>query len=190
MESALIVSYTDKGTEFFTELLSAASIHRTVSLKSCGEARRLLLERDFGLVIVNAPLPDESGESLARHIAGKGLSQVILAVRNEHFDTVSAACEDYGVLAVAKPLHPTEFWAALSLAKAAYNRQARAQSEDERLKQRIEDIRVADRAKQLLIAHKSMDEREAHRYIEKQAMNARITKRAAAEKIIKTYEKS
>ena len=58
MEKALIVSCTEKSTAFFTEMLNAASINQIVALKSCGEARRLVLERDFDLVIVNAPLRD------------------------------------------------------------------------------------------------------------------------------------
>ena len=75
MESALIVSSMEKGTEFFKELLNAADLHQIVAFGSCGEARRLLLERIFDLVIINAPLRDESGESLSRHIASKGILQ-------------------------------------------------------------------------------------------------------------------
>lgn len=188
MESALIVSCTDKGTHFFTELLNAASIKQIVALPSCAEARRLLLERDFDLILINAPLRDETGESFARNIASKGLSQVILVVKNEFFDAVSLICEDDGVLTVAKPVNKTLFWSALTLAKSARNRMKRMQAENKKLKQRIEDIRIVDRAKWILISHMSMNEQEAHRYIEKQAMDMRSTKREIAEGILKTYE--
>ena len=190
MESALIVSCTEKSTTFFTEMLYAASVNQIAILQSCGEARRLLLllERDFDLVIVNAPLRDESGESLCRHIASKSASQVILVVKSEHFDAVSAVCEEAGILTIAKPVNKTVFWSALSLAKSAGNRIKRIQAENAQLKRKIDDIRIVDRAKWILVSCMNMREQEAHRYIEKQAMDMRSTKRAIAERILKTYE--
>lgn len=188
MENALIVSYTEKSTNFLTEMLNEISVNQITALRSAGEARRLLLERDFDLVIVNAPLQDESGERLSRHIASKGMSQVILFVKNEHFDAVSAVCEDDGVLVISKPVNSAVFWAALKLAGSAQNKLRRMQDENSRLKQKIEDIRIIDRAKCLLISYLGMNEQEAHRYIEKQAMDRRSTKRTVAEGILKTYE--
>jgi len=188
MDSALIVSSTDKGSEFFTELLNSASINQVVALKSVSEAQRLLLERDFDLIIVNAPLHDESGEGFSRHIASKGISQVLLVVKSEFFDAISSVCEDYGVLTIAKPVNKAVFWSVLKLAKSAQNRLRRIQAENAKLKQKIEDIRIIDRAKCILISYMNMNEKEAHRYIEKQAMDMRSTKRAIAERILKTYE--
>ena len=188
MESALIVSYTEKGTVFITEMLNSASIKQITALQSCGEARRLVLEREFDMVIINAPLRDESGESFSRHIASKGIAQVILIVKSEYFDAVSAVCEDDGVLVIPKPVNRAAFWSALKLAGSAQSRLRRIQDENSRLKQKIEDIRIIDRAKYLLISYLSMSEQEAHRYIEKQAMDMRSTKRTIAEGILKTYE--
>ena len=188
MENALIVSNMEKSASVFTEMLKASSINQIVVLKSGGEARRLLMERNFDLVIVNTPLRDESGEDLSRHIASKGISQVILAVKSEHFDEISAACEDDGVLTISKPVNRTVFWSALKLAGSTQSRLRRIQDENSRLKQRIEDIRIIDRAKCLLISHLSLNEQEAHRYIEKQAMDMRCKKRTVAEEILKTYD--
>jgi response regulator NasT len=188
MESALIISNSEKGTEFFVELLNAASVHQIAALKSCSEARRFLLEREFDLVIINAPLLDESGETLSRHIAAKGNSEVMLVVRTEFFDAASVVCENDGILTIAKPVNKAIFWSALSLAKSVQNRLRRIQAENAQLKQKIEDIRIVDRAKCILISCMNMSEKEAHRYIEKQAMDMRSTKRAIAEGILKTYE--
>lgn len=187
-ESALIVSSTEKSIAFLTEMLNAASVNQITALQSAGEARRLLLERDFDLVIINAPLRDESGESLSRYIASKGLAQVIFIVKSEYFDAVSAVCEGDGVLTVSKPVNRAVFWSALKLAGAAQNRLQRMKDENNRLKQKIEDIRIIDRAKCILISHLNMSEQEAHRYIEKQAMDMRAAKRVIAEGILKTYE--
>ena len=188
MESVLVISHLEKSAEFFIELLDTAGIHQITASKSCAEARRLLLERDFDLVVINAPLKDESGESLSRQITAKGISQVMLIVKNEYFDEVSAVCEDDGVMTIAKPMNRTVFWSALKLAKSAHIKLKRVQDESIQLKQKIEDIRIVDRAKYILISYMNMNEKEAHRYIEKQAMDMRTTKRLIAERILKTYE--
>jgi two-component system, response regulator PdtaR len=184
----LIVSCIEKDTAFLTELLNAASIHNIITLKSVDNAQKLILQEDFDLVIVNAPLRDESGENFSRRLASKGISQVILLVKNELFASFSAAYEDDGVFTISKPVDKTIFLSALSLAKSSQNRIKRIQNENAQLKQQIEDIRIIDRAKCILISIMKMNEQEAHRYIEKQAMDIRSTKRIVAEGILKLYE--
>jgi len=189
MESALIVSYSEKSTEFFSDFLRVvASMREVVKVKTCGEARRQLLSRDFDLIIINAPLSDETGEDLAKHIASRGESQVILVVKAEFFDEISAMCEPYGILTLAKPMNKSLFWSAFSLAKSALGGMRRMQAENTKLKQQINDIRLVNRAKCILVSHINMTEQEAHRYIEKQAMDMRSTRLEVASGIIKTYE--
>ena len=188
MESALIVSDSEKDTDLFTTLLNAASCRQIVCQKSVESARKLVLKQDFDLVIVNAPLSDESGELFSRQAASGGISQVILLVKSELYDSVSAACEEDGVLTISKPVDKTLFWSALSLAKSVQNRIKRVQAENTQLKQKIEDIRIIDRAKCILISGMKMSEQEAHRYIEKQAMDMRSSRRMVAEGILKRYE--
>lgn len=188
MGNALIVSSTDSSAALFVELLNGASVFQHVILQSCGEARRMLLEREFDIVIISAPLKDESGEALSVDIASKGMSQVILVVKNEFYDEVAAATENEGVLTISKPVNKLMFWAALKLAKAAQARVNRINKENKKLKKRIEDIRVVDRAKYILFSHYKMSEEEAHKYIEKQAMDMRVTRREIAENILKTYD--
>lgn len=188
MECALIVSRTEKSIAILSDMLSTSLYDKITITASCGEARRMLIEKDFDLVIVNMPLLDESGESLARDITAMGAGQVILIVKSEHFDEVSAVCESEGVLTVAKPLNTSVFWAVLKLAKATQNRMRRLYAENSKLTQRIEDIRIVNRAKCVLVSYMKITEQEAHRFIEKQAMDRRISKRAIAEGILRTYE--
>ncbi len=188
MENALLITSSEKGITFFTEMLHSISCDTIITAKSCGEARRLLLQREFDLCIINAPLSDESGENLSKHIASLETSQVILIVSTEYFDDVSEIVEDYGVITVAKPVNRNLFWSALKLAKASQSRLKRIQSEKSKLNQKIEDIRIIDRAKCILISHLKMNENEAHKYIEKQAMDMRMTRRDVAEGILRTYE--
>jgi len=185
MKNALIVSYTEKGAAFFSEVLNAASIKQIIVLNSVGEARRSLLEQDFDLVIVDSPLEDESGEQFARNTAVKSMSQVIFAVNSGQFN--AAACEEDGVLTISKPVDRDVLLLSLSMAKAANSKIKRIQAENKKLMQKIEDIRIIDRAKLLLISYLNLSEQEAHRFIEKQAMDLRSSRRAIAEGILKTY---
>ena len=188
MEGALIVSCVEKNIVFFTEMLNANAINNITTVSSCSEARYILLERDFDLVIVDSPLSDESGEVLSRHIAVKNTQQVILLVASEYFDAVSQICEKDGVLTIAKPLSREFVWVALKIAEAAHNRFLRMKSEDGSLREKIETIRIVDKAKYALITHRGMSEGDAHRFIEKTAMDMRTTKRVVAEGIIWNYE--
>ena len=188
MRSALLVCNKPRGTAFYTDLLTTAGYTLLIPLSSCGEARRLLLERDFDLVLINGPLADEAGESLARHVAAKGLSPAILIVRGEDFEAVSASLEEDGVLTLGRPVSKQALWATLKLASSTHVRRRKAQAESDTLRKRVEDIRLVDRAKRILMTFLHLTEPEAHRYIEKQSMDLRVTKRAMAERIIKTYE--
>lgn len=189
MESALIVSGSQKGIDYISKMLTSAAYEPISVVSSGGQARRYLLERYAELTIINAPLSDESGESLARHIATQGAGQVLLIVKSEFVDAISAATENDGVLTIAKPINPSVFWSAIKLARAAHHRINRMQAENMALQQKIEDIRIIDRAKCALISYLRMDEKDAHRYIEKRAMDMRVTKRAVAEALLKSYER-
>jgi response regulator NasT len=189
MENALIVSNSEKSVAFFTGMLNAASCGAVTVLKTGAEARRVLSEeREFDIVIVYVPLPDESGESLSRHIALKETSQVILVVKDEYFDEMCAVTEDAGILVVARPVDRANFRSTLRLAKSAQGKLKKLRDENSALKQKIEDIKIIDRAKYILISYLKMSEQEAHRFIEKQAMDMRATKRSIAEGILRTYE--
>jgi len=188
LETVLIVSGSEKGAVFFETLLRELSFRDITVLKGAGEARRLAVQRDFDLCIINAPLPDEFGDTLAVDLARKTLTQVILVVKAELYGEISARVETVGVLTVAKPLQKELFWMALKLATAAHNKMAALHDENAKLYKKIDDIKLIDRAKAILINYLQMSESEAHRYIEKRAMDERVTRREVAESIIKTYD--
>lgn len=188
VDSALIVSSTEKSISYFADILKAVPYSNIVSMQTCGEARRLLIERDFNLCIINAPLSDELGKTLSLNIAAKGICQVVLVVKSEIYDEISHAVEDLGVITISKPINRNILWSALKLARAAQKRMEVIQNENNKLIQKIDDIRIVNRAKYILMSYLSMTEPEAHKYIEKQAMDMRVTKRNVAEGILKTYE--
>ena len=188
MESILIVSSSKKAIDFFTEVLSQNSYEEVITVKNGGEARRLLVEREFDLCIINAPLIDEFGDGFAKNVVSNGIGQVILIVNMDIYDEVSDKVEEYGIITIGKPMNKNIFWSALKLANATYNKISKLKRENSKLLQKIEDIRMIDRAKFILIQYLNMTESEAHRYIEKQAMDMRTTKRIIAEGILRTYE--
>ncbi|HBQ64566.1 MAG TPA: response regulator receiver protein [Clostridiales bacterium] len=188
MDNALIISGTEKSIEWFSALLGQNGCPEIVTVHTGGDARRMLLGRDFDLCIVNAPLSDEFGENLAMHIASDSPSQVILLVKSDVYEEVSAHVEESGVLTLSKPVQRAFFWNALKLASAAHRKTRQVHHENKRLLQKIEDIRIIDRAKCTLISRFNLTEEEAHKVIEKQAMDMRLTKRIIAEGILKNHE--
>lgn len=188
MDSALIVSGKGAQSDFLEEFLLQNQFTRVLSAKSASEAKRLLLERDVDLLLINTPLSDEFGAQFAVSAAQQGFLQVMLLVKNELFDEISEKVENFGVFTVAKPLSRQVIFSALKLIGASQKRMMGMQSENDLLRQKIEDIRLVDRAKCVLIEYLKMSEAQAHKYIEKQAMDLRQTRREVAAAILKTYE--
>jgi len=188
VDSVLIVSYTEKSISFFNDLLAHDTYKEIIAAQSCDAAKRLILERDFDLCIVNSPLADEFGTEFASQIASSSVCQVIFLVKNELYDEICSKLEDDGVFVVAKPVNRQTLWNALKMANAAYGRLTRLARENQLLIKKLEDTRVIDRAKCMLIQHFKMTESEAHRYIEKQAMDTRVTRRQIADMIIQSVD--
>lgn len=113
MDNVLLVSSSQKGIDYFTKLLSIAQVSRITSVSDGGKARRILLEQDFDLVIINTPLSDEFGHELALHISQYALG-VLLIVKSELVETVSIQVASTGVFILAKPLNQSIFISLLS----------------------------------------------------------------------------
>lgn len=189
MENVLLVAGTEKGRESISSLLREAGGYPAITAVSCGnEARRLILDGEWDTVVINSPLPDESGEDLARMVTEQTLSAAVMLVRMEFVDEVTAVVEDAGVLVVPKPIVKQVFFQSLKLANSMRRRLVSLRSENSKLQRKIEEIKLVDRAKWALIQYLHMNEQQAHRYIEKQAMDLRQSRRDVAERIIKTYE--
>ena len=96
MDSALIISFSKKSIEYLTEILEEASVTNITAISTACEARCILKEKEYDLCIINAPLPDEFGDCLAREITEKQTSEVILIVKSELFEEVSDRVEEFG----------------------------------------------------------------------------------------------
>ena len=116
--------------------------------------------------------------------AAQGNRGVLLVVKGEIADDVSAKVEDSGVFVIPKPVNRAFLHQALKLVLAARNRFLGLREENVRLQSKIEEIRLVDRAKCILIERCALSEPEAHRYIEKLAMDRRTTRRIIAEEVL------
>ena len=188
MLSVLIVSASKVMTDFFVEMLAQITYEEPVTVKTCGEARRLFVERSFDLCIINAPLTDETGYKLSTDVIGEKANQVILVLKQDVAAEISAKVEDYGVFTVEKPLSRTTFWTALKMASAAYRRLNAVKNENAQLRQKLSDIKLINRAKCLLIEKEGCTEEDAHKKIEQDSMRYRLTRTRIALEIINQYE--
>lgn len=188
MESALIVSGGDKAGQVLQELVRLSGLSTSAAVGSGSDARRLLLESAFDLIIINTPLPDEFGHELAVTASMENGAGVILVVRADMADDVAQRVEDAGVFVVEKPLNRQLFFQSVKLLSAARRRMQGLKKENVKLKHKIEEIRLVDRAKCLLIQHQGLSEPLAHRYIEKQAMDRRLSRLDIAKEILDSYE--
>ena len=183
----LIAGANDRTFDSLRELLPPDSYEPPLRAGSAGEAKRMLLETDVDLVILNAPLRDEFGTQLALNLAQDNLC-VLMLVPAESFDAVCYKVEDEGILTLSKPVSRNGLLGAIKLLTAMRGKLRKLDLQNQALQEKMQDIRTVNRAKWLLIEIKRMTENEAHYYIEKQAMDMRLSRREVAENIIRTYD--
>ena len=186
--SVLIVTASDSFVSSVMPLLPVTDYWPVTTVRSVSEARRRIVETDFDIVLINAPLPDDFGMRLAIDICTNSGAGVLLLVKNDLFNDIYAKVVGYGVITLSKPTNLQMVAQNLRILCATRERMRQMQARQATVEEKIEEIRLVNRAKWLLIECLSMTEPEAHRYIEKQSMDARISKREVAENIIKTYQ--
>lgn len=81
MDRILIVSSTEKSRAFFKELMQTPSFQSASIVENGAEARRILIEADYDIIVINAPLSDETGKELALDITRMTRAGVILMVK-------------------------------------------------------------------------------------------------------------
>lgn len=185
--SVLTVSGTAKGAELVEHILPVSEFCPIVRAKSADEAKRILIERQFDLIIINTPLTDEFGSEFALDTAQNVSSGILLLVKSDYYDQISGKVENYGILTVTKPLSSLSLYQSAKLLVAAGQRIRLLEKKNKSLQDKMEEIRLINRAKCLLIECLNFNEPQAHHYIERHAMDNRMTKLEVAEEIIKIY---
>ena len=188
LNSILIISGQEAFTAAVRKTLAGRRLSSVDVRTNAAAGRRCLLEKDYGIVLVNCPLPDEFGHELAMDAAERETTSVLAAVPEEVFESVLEHVTDRGVLVLPKPLAVNRLDRAVRYLFAEQAKVRHLLARIAGLTEKTEELRIVSRAKLLLMDKMHMTEDEAHRFIGKQAMNSGISRRKAAEGILDELE--
>ena len=184
MPRALIVSAGNNANEYLARHMADLGYTRPAMAASGGEARRQMDAKDFEVIVINTPLPDEFGHELGTDAVTKTDAGVILLTKTATADQIADKLQEFGVLVLGKPFTGALFRQAVQLAASNYKRLAVLRAENAKLLDKIAQLRLVDRAKCYLIEKKHYTETEAHRLIEKMAMDTRRPRGEIAQEIL------
>ena len=185
--SILVVSATDSFTSAFADLLPETRYYPVHTVSSISTAKRVLSEKTVDFIIINSPLPDDTGIRFAIDICTTKQTAVLLLVKSDIHAEIHDKVAEYGVFTLPKPTAKPTMIHALNWMESARERLRQFEKKSLSIEKKMAEIRLVNKAKWLLISELKMSEPDAHRYIEKQAMDRCIAKRTIAEEIIKLY---
>ena len=188
LKKALLVSASEQSASSLSKLLKVEGYDKISAFYAAYSAKEAVVDSEFDLICINAPLIDENGIELSRHFARTTRSSVVIIVPQKNADEVYDLLAQHGVLVIAKPINKHLFHHYLQFTDCFRSRMLRVEKENERLKGMVEDIKIIDRAKLLLVTCLGMSEDQAHRYLEKQAMDLRTNRLNIAKQVIQTYD--
>lgn len=185
--SVLVVSAGENLNTALSTIMSKSHYSPLKFVSNIAEAKRQWCERDYDFLIINSPLPDDTGVRFAIDTVASSSAIVLFLVRSELSESMKDKLFGTGVLTLAKPLNRVSVIQALEWMASFRERLKKIEVKTLSIEDKMKEIRVVNKAKWLLISVLKMDEPQAHRYIEKQAMDACISKKEVADRIIKTY---
>ncbi|MEE0800511.1 MAG: ANTAR domain-containing protein [Gemmiger sp.] len=188
MPAALIASAGIQSNEYLARHISELGYLHPSIVASGGEARRRMGERDYDVIIINAPLPDEFGHELSLDAVQKTDAGVVFLAKSGAASEMADRLQEYGVLVLSKPFTGVQFRQTVQIAAACRHRLEYLRQENDRLRDKIAQMRLVDRAKCVLIEKRGCTEAEAHRLIEKTAMDTRRDRADVAREILEEEE--
>lgn len=185
--SVLVVSASEKFNQALPEVFPVSMFSPINFVSDMSAAKRAVSERAFDFIIVNSPLPDDTGVRFAIDTVSSYNTVVLFLAKAEQYSDAYDRLAEHGVFLLQKPLSKAVFQIASGWLVSARERIRKTEKKTLSIEEKMNEIRVVNRAKWLLISEVKMTEPDAHRYIEKQAMDRCIPRRQVAEEIIKTY---
>ena len=186
--SVLLVSSSKNFSNGIISALTENNYEVTLS-ESVQKAKRILVEKDYDIIIVNSPVIDDFGMDFAIDEASRDISGILMFVKPELEAEVYYKTYQYGILTLTKPTSKGILLQTVRLLCSTIMKRESIEKKPTDLKTRLEEIRTINTAKMLLIEHKHISEDEAHKYLEKRAMNLRKSKVKIASEIIEEYYK-
>ena len=117
--SVLVISAAEGFNDALTALLPEARYSPVQFATNVGAARRALAERAFDIVIINSPLPDETGIRFAIDASNSKETVVLLMIRAELQEEVFDRVAEHGVFVLSKPTAKPIITTALSWLSSA-----------------------------------------------------------------------
>ncbi len=185
--SVLVVSASDAFNTALANLLPDSRFDPIRTETSVNAAKRAIADRAYDFIVVNSPLPDDTGVRFAEELSGVRTTVALLMVRSDVYAATYARVAEHGVFVLPKPTSKLIMSQAFDWMIATRERLKKFERKTVSTEEKMKEIRLVNRAKWILIDHLKMTEPDAHRYIEKQAMDRCISKREVAEEIMKTY---
>lgn len=186
--SVLVVSDNEKLNSSMASFLAHEDFSLSVT-DSVSSGRRMTGQRDFDIVIINAPLKDEIGIDFAVELTDMYACSVLLLVRNDIFDEINYKVQNYGVFTLSKPFTASALNQTLKMLCSMRERLIRMEQKQKSFEEKLEEIKTVNRAKLILVENLHLTEEQAHKYIEKNAMNDRKSKVSVALRIIEEYKR-
>ena len=185
--SVLIVSAAEKFNSAMPEIFSVPLFSPVNTVNNVSAAKRAISERDFDIVVVNSPLPDDYGIRFAIDTVSSYNTVVLFLARSEQYEGAYDKLAEHGVFLLQKPTARAVLEIASGWLISARERIRKTEKKTLSIEEKMNEIRIVNRAKWLLISELKMTEQDAHRYIEKQAMDRCVSRKQIAKEIIKTY---
>lgn len=186
----LIISASTKFAEKIGVLFQKEGFLEYTCVRSIGEGKRILIDLDVDLLIIDAPMPLEDATQFAIELArNRSFDYSIIMLANaEIYEKNLYQAERLGIVTFKKPMDPRLLLQTMRLLLSMHVKIKRLENKADKLRQKLEDDHVISRAKILLVANLKMSEADAHHYIEKRAMDACVKKTKIAKEIIALYE--
>lgn len=188
MKKAVIVSKNVNNTKTLQTMLREEGYNRVALAETSDDIYTLMEKEDFDLIVINAPLENETGLELACHCGKNTVASIVVIVGESKSLEVMNMLTTKGIMVISKPINKHLFHHYLLFSDCFSRRIRSVIKENTELKTQVEIIKLVDRAKLLLMQNLRMTESQAHRYLEKQAMDLRKSKYDIALRVLKTYE--
>ena len=164
--SILIVSATDSFTSAFTGISSKNQIFSTSQCYQYQCRKKVLAEKTYDFVIINAPLPDDMGTRFCNRCLYQKTDCRSSFSKNDLHEEIHDKVVEYGIFTLSKPVSKPTMLYALSWLESARERLKQFEKKSSSIEQKMAEIRLVNKAKWLLINELKFTEPEAHHYIE------------------------
>ena len=164
------------------------SIYADITIsRDIEQARRLIVERKFDIVILDSPVGSNKGFNFILSICDSVEFGILTIVKMEDYDEAYFRLHDFGVYVLSKPVDENLLTQSLRIICLTRDKINDISNNNLSKKDKLDEIKLIAEAKMLIVKKLHITEEQAHKLIEQTSMNMRITKKMTALMFIKKY---